>query len=251
MDSESGEIAPNFQPQLGGLGDDICTMACPALHDSPFTECNSQPAAQASSILTACGSTKLKMWPDTTSKFPAHSDYAKVLSSKTKASKGGRERSNEQDMDISHIPQAHIDKLKQDGSLASQFDRTYGEGAAAACTQPMKAIKPASFSDSEEALEDESEANSNPNPNPNPNSNWRLQKMNQRRRRRSQRLRRETKPNPNPNPNGRSQRLRKETKRRLSRIQSQGYSRQGVEGQLQTRYSQVPVGFRTPALVGQ
>jgi len=30
--------------------------------------------------------------------------------------------------------------LRQDSSLAIQFDKTYGEGAAAACCKPMKAI---------------------------------------------------------------------------------------------------------------
>jgi hypothetical protein len=39
-------------------------------------------------------------------------------------------------VDISHIPQSHIDKLREDSSLATQFDKTYGAGCAAACMKP-------------------------------------------------------------------------------------------------------------------
>ena len=47
LDSETGDVAEAFTPQLGGMGDDIITMAHPMLEEFEYTECNAQPAAQA------------------------------------------------------------------------------------------------------------------------------------------------------------------------------------------------------------
>merc|ERR1711871_1847406 len=117
MDSESGEVGSNFKPQLGSLGDEICTMAHPLLGCYEYTECNAQPAAQASSILYACGKPKLKFWQDTTAKFPTDPSLVREKESDDEVDEEEQEQLEDQ---MAAVPKAVLTAREQ-GVMAQRL----------------------------------------------------------------------------------------------------------------------------------